>query len=249
MQVDLASLKTVKTFAEQFIALNKPLHMLINNAGIMACPKSYTEDGFETQFGVNHLGHFYLTKLLLPVLARSGTKESPARVVNLSSIGNYVFPPAEGIPFDDIQAEKSYDTFVRYGSSKLANIVFTKQLQKNAEAENLPVISVSVHPGVIIATNLSRHYSMSFVTSMLRGCILHPSAGRILISESMSPKTIPQGSATTVVAALLPTIKPGAHYADCQESLQIHPSGFKEDLQKRLWAESEQMIEKAMGSK
>ena len=88
MQLDLASFKSVYAFVAAYKATNKPLDILINNAGIMACPKRFTEDGFESQFGVNHLGHFLLTTELLPLLVASGMRGAPSRVVNLSSVAN-----------------------------------------------------------------------------------------------------------------------------------------------------------------
>ncbi|ORY28418.1 NAD(P)-binding protein [Rhizoclosmatium globosum] len=119
-ELDLASLKSVKAFAAQFLAHHTELNILINNAGVMACPKSFTTDGFETQFGVNHLGHFYLTQLLLPLLIKTATPASPSRIVTLSS-GAQIFAPLEGILFEDLDAAKEYTPWARYGHSKLAN--------------------------------------------------------------------------------------------------------------------------------
>lgn len=245
MQLDLGSLASIKSFADKVNGMNKPVHILINNAGIMATPKEYTSDGFESQLGVNHIGHFYLTKLLLPLLEKSGTVEAPARVVNLSSIANYAFAPPQGIDFDDIRGEKHYDTFSRYGASKLANVLFTKGLQSRLDATgNQKVLAVSLHPGVIIGTNLLRHFDLSMIYSAYGNMFANPSQAMKLIAEPQ--KTIAQGAATTVFTALSPLVKAGAHYANSNENELVHPQGFNVQLQERLWEESERMIAKAL---
>jgi NAD(P)-dependent dehydrogenase (short-subunit alcohol dehydrogenase family) len=116
--LDLTSLAQVRRFAEDFLAANDRLHLLINNAGVMATPLERTADGFELQFGTNHLGHFLLTCLLVPALLR----DPPSRIVNLSSGGHL----ASDIIWDDPNFERgAYDPFVAYGQSKTANILFT----------------------------------------------------------------------------------------------------------------------------
>jgi retinol dehydrogenase 12 len=127
MALDLGSLASVRSAAKAYLDSGRPLHILINNAGVMvsaarlctrdpllstwmvglqACPRALTADGFESQIGVNHLGHFLFTTLLLPALAKSGTAEQPARVINLSSMGNWLFAPPQGIDLDDLDATK-----------------------------------------------------------------------------------------------------------------------------------------------
>lgn len=102
----LDDLESVKACATRILARQQPLHVLLNNAGVMACPRSVTKQGLETQFGVNHVGHFLLTTLLLPLLASSGTPECKARVVNVSSMGAYLYAPAEGLFWDDLDGTK-----------------------------------------------------------------------------------------------------------------------------------------------
>ncbi|OZJ04151.1 hypothetical protein BZG36_03127, partial [Bifiguratus adelaidae] len=140
MQLDLGDLSSVRAFAQAFLDLNLPLHILINNAGIMGCPKSYTKDGFEAQFGVNHLGHFLLTSLLSDRLKAS----APSRVVIISATGAKFWCPASGIDFDDLQAEKSYQSFKRYGQSKLANILHAKELQRRFDAALTPKVQMGM---------------------------------------------------------------------------------------------------------
>jgi len=138
--LDLASLKSVRVFAEKMLAQRKPLHLLINNAGVMAYPeRRLTEDGFEAQFGTNHLGHFALTGLLLPLL-----KKAPgARVVNVSSLAHR----GGKIDFDNLQAERRYKAWPVYQQSKLANLLFTFELQRRSDAQSWGLMVNAAHPG------------------------------------------------------------------------------------------------------
>lgn len=146
-KLDLADLESVKDFAEEYKANNEKLDILCNNAGIMAIPREETEDGFEKQFGVNHLGHFALTAKLLPALEKA---EKP-RVINQSS-GLH----EEGeINFDDLMHEENYDPQQVYADSKLANILFTYELDRKARRNGLNIKSVACHPGYS-ATNLQK---------------------------------------------------------------------------------------------
>jgi NAD(P)-dependent dehydrogenase (short-subunit alcohol dehydrogenase family) len=148
VSLDLGSLASVRAAAEQ-VAQEARLDLLINNAGIMVPPRELTVDGFESQFGVNHLGHFALTGLLLPKL-----KDQPAaRIVSVSSHAHR----AGRIHFDDLNAEKSYSRQGRYGQSKLANLLFTYELQRRLEAAGSPAIAVACHPGGA-ETELARYY-------------------------------------------------------------------------------------------
>lgn len=145
--LDLSSLASVREFAQSILDEGIPVDILINNAGIMRCPYWKTEDGYEMQFGINHLGHFLLTNLLLERM-----KQSPsARIVNVSSKA-YLW--CEGIKFDDINSEKSYDSRKAYGHSKLANVLFTKALAERLQGTS--VTTYVLHPGVIM-TDLGRH--------------------------------------------------------------------------------------------
>lgn len=135
----------------------------------MACPKSLTKDGHEMQFGVNHLGHFSLTMKLLDVMQSSSTPNEPARVVNVSSNGNFLWAPEEGICFNDLKGDRYYNWWERYASSKIANIVFAKEFTRRYNRGNTPIISTSLHPGVISGTNLQQHLnSLNQVLSLLR---------------------------------------------------------------------------------
>lgn len=139
MHLDLASLDSVRNFAQDFQRRYDRLDLLFNNAGVMAPPYGTTEDGFEMQFGVNHLGHFALTGLLLPVLLKTPN----SRVVNTTSFAQYF----GWIQFNDLNAERGYNRYMRYGQSKLANMLFTFELQRRLERLGADTTSLAAHPG------------------------------------------------------------------------------------------------------
>jgi NAD(P)-dependent dehydrogenase (short-subunit alcohol dehydrogenase family) len=144
-QLDLASLASIRAFATQFLAGHNQLDLLVNNAGIMAAPHRRTADGFELQFGTNHLGHFALTGLVMPAFSqRLGT-----RVATMSSN----LHKGGEIRFDDLQGEQHYSRWGAYGQSKLANLLFALELDRRLKVAGLPMISVAAHPGYS-ATNL-----------------------------------------------------------------------------------------------
>jgi NAD(P)-dependent dehydrogenase (short-subunit alcohol dehydrogenase family) len=145
LPLDLASLASVRAFASAFASRHRALHVLVNNAGVMALPRRETADGFEMQLGTNHLGHFALTGLLLDaLLATPG-----ARVVNLSS----TMHKTGRMRWDDLHGERRYGKWTAYGQSKLANLLFTYELQRRLAAVRAEAISVACHPGYA-ATNL-----------------------------------------------------------------------------------------------
>jgi len=151
MQLDLSDLASVRRFADEFSSHYDRLDILINNAGIMAIPFGKTADGFELQFGTNHLGHFALTGLLLDFLIRT----PKARVTTVSS-GGHRFGK---IDFDNLNGEKDYDRGGAYAQSKLANLLFTYELQRRLEGAGVDTIAVAAHPGWT-ATNLQAHWRM-----------------------------------------------------------------------------------------
>jgi retinol dehydrogenase 12 len=146
LQLDLASMDSIRTFSRKFHELESQLHILICNAGIMACPKGLTKDGFEMQLGTNHLGHFLLTNLLLDLL-KAG---APSRVVVVSSLFHIVGK----IRRSDLMGEKFYFRWFAYASSKLANILFARELAKRLEGTGITVNSL--HPGAV-HSELQRH--------------------------------------------------------------------------------------------
>ncbi|CAO2586743.1 Retinol dehydrogenase 11 [Lemmus lemmus] len=144
-KLDLADTKSIRAFAKEFLSEEEHLHILINNAGVMMCPYSKTADGFEMHIGVNHLGHFLLTHLLLGKLKAS----APSRVVNVSSLAHHL----GRIHFHNLQGEKFYSAGLAYCHSKLANVLFTRELARRLKG-HLPtpgsgVTTYSVHPGTV----------------------------------------------------------------------------------------------------
>ncbi|KAJ3110375.1 hypothetical protein HK100_003058 [Physocladia obscura] len=240
IQLDLASFASIRQFVKTFSNSYTKLHVLINNAAVMACPKSFTTDGFEMQFGVCHLGHFYLSKLLLPLLLETANLECPARIVNVSSDGQFLFGPPDGILFDDLNATKSYDPWVRYGNAKLANVLFSNEVTRRYNSQNL--ISVSLHPGIIQGTELSRHIGLSGGFNALRQIVRK--SGGLSTALRQRSKTIPEGVATTVLAALDPEIVGGGFYLDCKKSAgeSMHPMCDNVELARRLWDVSESLV-------
>jgi NAD(P)-dependent dehydrogenase (short-subunit alcohol dehydrogenase family) len=145
LALDLADLSSVRAFAASVVAAHHRLDLLVNNAGVMALPRrETTADGFERQFGTNHLGHFALTGLLLPALLGG-----PSRVVTVSSMAHRM----GRMSLDDLQSERGYRSWAAYGQSKLANLLFTMELQRRADSAGAPLVSVAAHPGWS-ATNL-----------------------------------------------------------------------------------------------
>ncbi len=139
-RLDLGSLDSVRAAADELRSAHPRIDVLINNAGVMYTPKQTTADGFELQFGTNHLGHFALTGLLLDQLNVEGS-----RVVTVSSLAHNIMA---AIHFDDLQAEHGYNRVAAYGQSKLANLLFAYQLHHRLQADNRPTISVAAHPGM-----------------------------------------------------------------------------------------------------
>ncbi len=199
--LDLASLASVRRFVDAVLADGRELHILINNAGVMAGPLTYTEDGFESQFGTNHVGHHALTVGLLPALRRSGG----ARVVALSSIGHR----RGDVDFDDLDFRaRPYDPWVAYAQSKTANALFgVGMTERHAD---LGITANAVNPGFIM-TRLQRH--MTHEELLDRGWVNE--AGEP--SRREGQKTLEQGAATSVWAAVAPELAGnGGHYLeDC----------------------------------
>ena len=200
MACDLASLDSIRSFAYAFLADHERLDLLINNAGIMACPLMRTEDGFEMQLGICHVGHFLLTNLLAPALIAA----APSRIVNLSSRGHQ----RGRVNFDDLHFHtREYDKWVAYGQAKTANILFTVELERRLGPKG--VHAYAVHPG-IITTRLGRHLTEDDRAEMEANI-------RARGISQIVRKTPAQGAATTVFAAVSPTLegKGGGYLEDC----------------------------------
>lgn len=231
--VDLADLASVRRAAADLLESYPTAQLLINNAGVMACPLMRTADGFEMQFGTNHIGHFLLTCLLQPALLAG----APGRVVNLSS-GGHKFA---NFNFDDPNYEsRDYEKWQAYGESKTANVLFTVGL--DARLKDSDVRAYAVHPGVIM-TELSRHMVQEdFETLSSRA----PGDGELTF------KSVEQGAATSVWAATSPDLEGhgGIYLEDCQVAAPATPgsgSGVEDyavdrEAAERLWGLSEQLV-------
>ncbi|XP_061341426.1 short-chain dehydrogenase TIC 32 B, chloroplastic-like isoform X2 [Gastrolobium bilobum] len=229
MKLDLCSVKSVRSFVDNFIALDLPLNILINNAGVMFCPFKLSEDGIELQFATNHLGHFLLTNLLLDKMKRTAKATGiEGRIINLSSIAHN-FTYRKGIRFDKINDQTGYFNKKAYGQSKLANILHANELSRRLQEEGVNITANSVHPGVIM-TPLMRHHD-----------VIH--ADLLKIFTFYIWKNIPQGAATTCYVALHPNVEgvTGKYFVDCNE---FKPSAFASNKQlgKKLWDFSNNLI-------
>jgi len=154
-QLDLGSLASIQKFSDAFHQAYNRLDSLILNAGVMACPYSLTKDGIETQIGVNHFGHFYLTQLLLDSLESTATEANPTTVVSVSSAAHYrSYPEGIKLSLKELNDESSYSSVLAYGQSKLANVLFAQELAERVKSKNILVNSI--HPGAV-TTELVRH--------------------------------------------------------------------------------------------
>jgi NAD(P)-dependent dehydrogenase (short-subunit alcohol dehydrogenase family) len=231
--VDLTSLENIRAAASRARQRFSKIDILINNAGVMATPFTHTHDGFEMQFGTNHLGHFALTAELMPLIERGTTK----RIVNLSSRGHHMGP----VNFDDPHfAERPYDPWASYGQSKTANILFTVGLE--ARFAVLDIHAYAVHPGGI-ETNLGRHMTQDMRDALMK---------RVTTSDSgFAWKTIPQGAATTCWAATAPELEGqgGVYCEDCHVAEQddtptkggVRSYALNPSYAEQLWALSEEL--------
>lgn len=218
VSLDLSDLDSVRVCSEEILERCPAIDVLINNAGIMAIPRRETAQGFEMQLGTNHLGHFALTGLLFPRL-----RETAQRVVTISSQAHRMGE----LHFDDLQLERSYGEWRSYGQSKLANLLFARELGRRFEGSQK--VALAVHPGVI-ATNLGRH--IGFMANIF-----------FAVANPIALKDIPQGAATQCWAAVHPDAAAhnGAYLADCNpRSSSKHGSDLT--LAARLWEESERIV-------
>lgn len=233
-ELELSSLASVRRFAEAFLADHDRLDLLINNAGVMACPQGTTDDGFELQLGTNHLGHFLLANLLVPTLVAG----APSRVISLSSAGHRF----SDVDLDDPGFERTeYEPWVSYGRSKTANALFAVGF--DARFADQGVHAFSLHPGGI-HTELGRHLTQESIQTLIAS---------MPKDQDMAWKTVPQGAATTCWAATAPELDDvgGAYLEDCQVAEVnddpagrggVKPYAIDPASADRLWTWSEQAV-------
>jgi NAD(P)-dependent dehydrogenase (short-subunit alcohol dehydrogenase family) len=238
VELDLASLASVRACADALLADGGEFDLVIANAGVMACPFGKTADGFETQFGTNHLGHFVLVNRIAPLM------KPGARLVNLSSAGHRY----SDVDLGDSNFDRTpYDPWVAYGRSKTANILFAVEFDRRHRASG--IAATAVHPGGI-QTELSRHLTAEMAKALIERI---NAANRALGEPDFSFKSIPQGAATTVWAAAVATAdEVGGRYcedchvaeivADPAKRKGVKPYALDPDHAKALWAKSEEMV-------
>ncbi|XP_050665891.1 retinol dehydrogenase 13-like [Leptidea sinapis] len=224
---DLSSLKSVREFCQKILDTEPQVNILVNNAGIMMCPKGETEDGFEIQFGTNHLAHFLLTMLLLPRIIRS----KPARIVTVSSRAHIRY----NIKLDDLNfKQRPYNAAEAYSQSKLANVLFSNELARKLKEHNIEDVNTySLHPGVI-KTELGRHLN----ESLFRGA-------RTLLGLVLGPfmKSPELGAQTTIYCAVDEKCsnETGLYYSDCQVTSPSHKA-LNEETAQKLWEKSMELV-------
>jgi len=227
-ELDLGSLASVRAAAAALRRAYPRIDLLVNNAGVMWTPKQVTEDGFEMQFGTNHLGHFALTGLLLDNLL----PVRGSRVVTVSSMGHRL---RAAIHFDDLQWEHSYDRYAAYGQSKLANLLFTYELQRRLAEQHTNTIAVAAHPGAS-STELGRS-APTLIKPLLA------LAGPLLFQSAE------MGALPTLRAATDPDVEGGQYFGpDGLGEQRGHPKlvsssaqSHDQNLQRRLWTVSEEL--------
>jgi NAD(P)-dependent dehydrogenase (short-subunit alcohol dehydrogenase family) len=230
LELDLASLDSVKKAAQTFASESDRLDILMLNAGIMATPPGLTKDGYEIQFGTNHVGHALLTKLLLPILEKTA-KSSPdadVRIVSLSS-GGHKYPPRGGIQFDSLKNNGSgLGALQLYGQSKLANVLFARQFAKLYPQFTV----VAIHPGIV-------------KTNLLAGATGAPTifqvVGKGLLPYMFNP--VEQGARNQLWASVSKDVKSGEYYEPVGVAGRVSSCGKNDELAKKLWDWTEKEIE------
>jgi NAD(P)-dependent dehydrogenase (short-subunit alcohol dehydrogenase family) len=226
--IDMASLASIRGFADRFLSGSPAIDVLVNNAGVMAIPRrTLTPDGFEMQFGTNYLGHFALTALLLPALLRS---LSP-RVVTVASLAHR----SAQLDFDDLQSAKRYDPLIAYRRSKLADLIFALELHRRAAAAGSRLKSIAVHPGLAMTGILSRAGTLARLVMGTLGHLVTQSAAR--------------GALPTLYGATSPDAMSGGYYGPdgpgemwgYPAPARIAPQAADPITGARLWSVSEQL--------
>ena len=220
-QLDLASFASIRRFAAEVLAEHERLHVVINNAGLMLSERRQTEEGLEQTLGINHVGHFLLTDLLLDRIKAS----APARIINVSSKAH---TQAGGLDFDDPMGEKSYDGFKAYSRSKLANVLFTQELAERLEGSGVTVNSL--HPGVVASGFARDGDAQGFFGAFFKW------GARFL----RSPQS---GAATSIFLATDPDVASvsGQYFADCKPK-KVAKAARDKDAQRRLWQMTERWV-------
>jgi len=221
MRLDLAKLSSVEEFCKRIQREEASIDILVNNAGVFCLEKVMTEDGYELQFQVNHLGHFLLTNLLMDKLkAKDG-----GRIINVSSVAHWM---SIGIPQDVNWEYVRYNGFLAYSNSKLANVLFSTELIKRLKGSSVSVYSL--HPGGV-ATNLGRNIA-PYIPDQI--------SGPIASAFNYMAKSPADGAKTTLYCALAPNL-PSGYYDDMQKGW-MSPLGKNMEMTRTLWSQSEELL-------
>ncbi|KAG9416293.1 hypothetical protein AC1031_000688 [Aphanomyces cochlioides] len=228
MELDLASLKSVQAFTDAYKARNLPLHLLVNNAGIAMVPFALTKDGIESQFGTNHIAHMALTLRLLPILETS----APSRIVNVSSMA-HAWASADGFDWDKINNPDTYSKWTAYGRSKLANVLFTRELSRCLHARGIQNVYVNaLHPGSVYTGIAEGH---NFIVRFLAKLVL---------------SSADDGAKTQLYVATHQDIVTnnwhGQYFVPIAKLSETHALGQDMDLASRLWDFSLDFINKTI---
>lgn len=242
LPLDLANLKSIRDFSQRFHQLETKLDILINNAGVMACPKMSTADGFEMQIGVNHLGHFLLTNLLLDLIKAA----SPSRIVNVSSRAH----TRGQIYRDDFMLDKDYGSIKSYSQSKLANVLFTRKLAKILK--DTGVTANSCHPGkIIICSWKTINCLNNFFKNLFTGVVNTELSRHLPKFVAILMKTIfsfiiltpVEGAQTQLRLALDPSLEKvsGKYFSNCVEE-EPAKAAQDDDTAEWLWNKSKELV-------
>jgi NAD(P)-dependent dehydrogenase (short-subunit alcohol dehydrogenase family) len=251
-RLDLLDPASIDAFAARYLGSGRPLHILLNNAGIMGGPLVRDARGYESQFATNHLGHFQLTLRLLPALGAA----HGARVVNTTSGATRI----SGIRWDDPQFTFGYDGHLAYAQSKTANVLFAVELDRRWAQDKIR--GYAAHPGIIVGTNLGSSMPANEMRALQQATGLVDESGQPVIDPPSGKKTSQQGAATLVFAATSPLLAdiggvylkdndisplddsadPNAQGADLIRSQNVVPHSIDPDSAHRLWEMSEQLI-------
>ncbi|CAH0395594.1 unnamed protein product [Bemisia tabaci] len=216
-KLDLSSLESIRNFVDDLNDSEDQINILVNNAGVMSPTRKTTADGFELTFGTNYLGHFYLTLLLLPKILAS----APARIVNVSSLA-YEYGR---IHWDDLSLERHYGMFTAYSQSKLANILFTRELASRLDGSG--VTAYAVHPGMV-PTELTRFTDKYYILTTVKKSLSQ--------LWSRVHTNVLEGAATSLYCALdeSTATESGFYYRDCARK-ELAPNALSEEDAKKLW--------------
>ncbi|XP_053399669.1 retinol dehydrogenase 14-like isoform X2 [Mercenaria mercenaria] len=224
--LDLASLKSIRQCANEVLSKEPKLDVLINNAGVFGAPRRKTEDGFEMHFGTNHLGTFLFTNLLLDLLKKS----APSKIVNVSSRGH----ERAQIDFENLNGEKNYSFNGAYEQSKLANVLFTRELNKRLQGTN--VTANYLHPGVVDTGMIGFKDNCGFAMRIFLNVVYYGFFKYIM-------KSAVQGAQTTIYCAVDPDLDnvSGKYFSDCAMKKEV-PQALDNEVSAKLWKVSEEMV-------